>query len=128
MLARMLMEQAESALADSPGGLGRDLYDRLVAAAQVWATLSTRPTDLEPVTSVLNVANAPRLYIGAHVVLAHHAATSGTLVLDGDGLGTITAYLGELVNDLGGLWEVRWHDLAEAHNHPAASLVAVGLP
>lgn len=125
-LARMLMEQAEQALADNPSGLGRDLYDRLVAAAQVWATLSTRPTDLEPITATLDSMTRDRLAVGTRVVLAHYS-TRGTLVLDGDGVGTITNTAPSTEKGHP-QYEVTWDDLRQTLTHPAAMLVAVSLP
>jgi len=124
VLARMLMEQAETALVESVGGQGRDLYDRLVAAAQVWATLSTRPTDLEPITATLDSMAPARLSRGSLVVMAKR--DGARLTLQADALGTVSEVV--LTDGEPEQYDVVWHDSVGVLRHHGRELVALAFP
>lgn len=124
-LARSLMERAEQALGSGDAQVGGMTYDRLVAAAQVWATLATVAPPLTELTATLDAVRSTRIERGALVVLAHK--DEARLVLDADALGTVS----EVEYDDDGEpteYAVVWHDEVGLSRHKPRSLVAVALP
>lgn len=126
-LARALMEQADRALASGDATVGGMTYDRLVAAADVWATLSLRPEPIEVYTATLDTTAAPRLQVGSRVVLGHYDAKRGVLKLGAEGVGTCVRHGDDGQGD-DPTFYVHWDDLNSETVAKSSELVAIALP